>query len=222
MKIINSATLLSFLSNYLPPNPIIIEAGAFNGVDTKKMSSFWPQGTIHAFEPVPEIFEQLKKETSPYTNIECYPYAISNHTGKATFYVAQHPKRPQAICQAGTLHKPKDRLNASPITYPSTIEVATITLSDWAQSHNVGHADFIWLDMQGHELAALQASPDFIQKAALIYLEVNFISAYENQPTESEINTWLESQGFTPIARDFDEKTTRFFGNIVYQRTTIK
>jgi hypothetical protein len=73
--------------------------------------------------------------------------------------------------------------------------------------------------MQGHELAVLQASPDLIKKAALIYLEVNFIPAYESQPTQSEINTWMESQGFTAIARDFDEKTTRFFGNIVYQRT---
>lgn len=217
MKVINQHTLLTFLSDYLPANPVIIEAGAFNGIDTKKMAAFWPQGTIHAFEPVPEIFDALMRETEVYPNVKRYPFALSTTTGNALFYVAQHPKKPQAICQAGTLHKPKDRLLASPITYPHTITVKTLTLTDWAQAHAISQVDFIWLDMQGHELPVLQASSTFIKKASIIYLEVNFIAAYENQATAQEINAWMEDNGFTAIARDFADNPNRFFGNIIYR-----
>lgn len=218
MKIINSGNILSFLSDHLPAKPLIIEAGSFNGTDTKKMSLFWPDSTIHAFEPVPEIFKQLLKETVSYPNISCYPLALSNRTGPALFYVAQHPKKPGAPCQAGSLHKPKDRLKESIITYPSTIEVETISLWQWAKIHNISHADLIWLDMQGHELAVLKESVEFIRKATLIYVEVNFIAAYDLQPTPDEIDQWLEKQGFIAIARDFNQKPHHFFGNVVYKR----
>lgn len=217
MKILNSYNVLSFLSEHLPLNPIIIEAGAFNGLDTKKMATLWPQGTIHAFEPVPEIFQQLVKETSDYSTIRHYPLALSNNTGSAEFFVAKHPKRPQAICQAGSLHRPTGRLKMSPITYPHSIAVNTITLQDWANLHAVDSVDFMWLDMQGHELPALQASPAFVKKTSLILLEVNFIDAYENQPSYLQIHTWMESQGFIALAKDFDDKPHRFFGNIIYK-----
>lgn len=50
-----------YIAQFLPPNPIIIEAGAHIGRDTKKMARQWPNAHIHAFEPVPALFEILKK-----------------------------------------------------------------------------------------------------------------------------------------------------------------
>jgi len=46
---------VDIVAPYLPANPVIIEAGAFNGSDTIKLAKKWPQATIHAFEPVPAI-----------------------------------------------------------------------------------------------------------------------------------------------------------------------
>ena len=63
MELFKKNNLLPLISPLLPNNPIVVEAGAFNGADTKEISQFWPQGTIHAFEPVPEIFTKL-----PLTN----------------------------------------------------------------------------------------------------------------------------------------------------------
>lgn len=216
--IINQKNLFELLKRNLPANPIIIEAGAFNGNDTKKLSLHWPQGIIHAFEPVPEIFAELKKQTEAIPNIARYPLALSNQSGPATFYVAEHPKKPQAICQAGSLLKPKDRLEKSPIFYPKTIVVPTITLDEWAQHHQIKNADFLWLDLQGHELAALQGASSLLETTQLVYVEINFIEAYYNQPTAHTINDWLEAKGFHPVAKDFEDEQKWFFGNILYQR----
>ena len=35
---------LSYIAQFLPQNPIIIEAGAHRGTDTIAMSRHWPQG----------------------------------------------------------------------------------------------------------------------------------------------------------------------------------
>lgn len=218
MITITTENLFLLLKNNLPENPIIVEAGAFNGCHTKKLSSWWPNATIHAFEPVPAIFNELRTTTALYPHIHCYNSGLSTTTGKACFYVAHNPKKPNKICSAGSLLKPKDRLLKSPIIYPSTIIVDTITLDQWAQAHAVTHIDFLWLDIQGHELATLQASPNIFSTITLIYLEINFIEAYEGQESYETTQKWFIEQGFEPIAQDFDQTHTWFFGNILYKR----
>ena len=217
---ITKQTLLPLLQKYLPSNPVIIEAGAFNGSDTQRLSAYWPQGTVHAFEPVPEIFQQLQSNTRHLANVHSYPLALSSSTGTATFYVSQHPDRPEKPFQAGSLLAPKERLKHSPATYPSTIEVNTITLDAWAQQHGITHIDCMWLDMQGNELAVLKTAPRMLATAHAIYTEVEFIEAYQGQPLYPDIKAWLEKQGFTMIARDFSDNPTWFFGNALFVRNT--
>ena len=217
MIIINSHTLLPLLAAHLPQNAIIVEAGAFIGKDTKRLSLLFPQGAIHAFEPVPEIYAQLCRQTQEYSNIKRYPYALSNKRETAIFHVAQHPHRPDKVCQAGSLLAPQERLTRSPIYYPITINVPTLTLDQWAHETNTKKVDFLWLDLQGHELAVLQASPSILSTVSLIYLEVNFIQAYKDQPSKRVIDSWLASQGFYPLAQDFQNETDWFYGNVLYK-----
>jgi FkbM family methyltransferase len=209
---------VDLFKHYLPNNPIIVEAGAFKGNDTLQLAKHFPAGTVHAFEPVPAIFGQLRSATQAVPNIITYNYALSTHTGSTIFYVAQNPKRPDVVCQAGSLCQPKERLIHSPITYPTTIEVATITLDAWAQHYQYNRIDFLWLDTQGHELAIMQASPHILAQVKLIYLEVHFIEAYQEQPPYSYVHAWLEKQGFTCIGKDFENEHTWFFGNALYAR----
>lgn len=211
--------IFPILEKYLPSDSVIIEAGAFDGKDTKKLSAFFPNATIHAFEPVPEIFDKLTSQTSANTNVHRYQVALSNKTGSISFYIAQNPKKPGKICQAGTIMVPKERLQKSPIIYPKTITVSTTTLDDWAEQNHIKRVDFLWLDLQGHELAVLKAATDLIKGVSIIFLEVNFIEAYQDQPSPQEIDEWLKNKGFEALARDFEDENQWFFGAILYRRT---
>ncbi len=210
--------IFPILKEYLPANSIIVEAGSFDGRDTKKLSALLPNATIHAFEPVPEIYEKLIAETASLSNVHCYHVALSNTTQTATFYVAENPRKPGKICQAGTLMPPKERLSKSPIIYPKTIQVSTLSLAEWAFQNNINKVDFMWLDLQGHELAVLKGSGTLLKATTLIFLEVNFIKAYEDQPSAQEVDEWLKNQGFEPVARDFEDQNQWFFGAILYKR----
>lgn len=218
MIILKTPQILPFIAQYLPENPIIIEAGAFNGNDTKKLSSFWPQATIYAFEPVPEIFALLQEATKNLANVQCCPYALSNQNGDATFYVAHKPNHPERVHPGGSLLKPKERLNWSNAVYDKTISVPTLTLDTWAQQQGIKHIDFLWLDMQGNELAVMQTAPEILATVRVIFTEVEFVHAYEQSPLYPEVEQWLNTQGFKAVARDFETTTKWFFGNMIFVR----
>jgi FkbM family methyltransferase len=216
--IIAKKDLLAHLKTLLPENPTILEAGAFDGKDTWRLSTTWPAGTIHSFEPVPEIFELLQQNTKDCNNVARYPLALSDTNGFQEFYVAEHPKKPGKPCQAGTLKKPLERLTWSPIRYPKTLMVPTITLDTWAQQQKISQIDFAWLDLQGNELTVLKGSPAFTQNIKIILMEVNFINAYEGQSSYANTLSWLKSQGFQVIGQDFADTDSWFFGNILISR----
>lgn len=215
-------TLFTQLHTYLPENPIIVEAGAFNGGDTKKLSAQWPKGTVYAFEPVPAIFKELEKTTAHLPNVIRYPFALSDTTGTATFHMAHNPQKQSPIHQAGSLLAPKERLSWSPVRYTSTIEVATITLEDWVTKNGISVIDFMWLDAQGHELAIIKSAGHYVHKIRAIYTEVSFVRAYENGNSHKEIEAWLLNQGFYEAGRDFTNTTSWFYGNVLYVNKNFK
>ena len=180
------------------------------------MAQRWPQGTIHAFEPVPEIYERLLKNTTKHTNIAYHPYALSNKNGTELFYVSERPTKPGIASQAGSLHAPKERLTKSPLIFPRTMMVNTITLPTWAAQNDITHIDLLWLDTQGHELAILQAAEQFLPHIRVILAEVSFIESYHNQPLYNDVVQWMTQHGFEHIGCDFADQTKTFFGNALF------
>jgi FkbM family methyltransferase len=218
MIIFNSHKTIATIQQFLPDNPTIVEAGAFDGNDTRKMALQWPQGTVHAFEPVSEIYERLVKNTSMLSNVHRYPLALSDHTGTAEFYISEKPTKPGIASQAGSLHKPKERLSRSPIIFPRMATVQTIMLDQWADENEVNTIDLLWLDTQGHELAILQAAPKMIHNIKVVLAEVSFIESYEGQPLLEDVVAWMSEYGFEEVGRDFADTTQSFFGNALFIR----
>lgn len=210
--------VLRTVAPYLPEDPVIVEGGSFTGHDTLRINSAWPRGKVHAFEPVPALFEQLQKNCIHAPNVQCYQQALSDSTGNTSFYVAHKPNKLDMPTQAGSLLKPKERLKHSPIVFNETIQVSTITLDAWAQEHGISKIDFLWLDVQGAELPILKASKKILPTVKAIYTEVEFIEAYESQALYQDVKLWLTQQGFTMIARDFEEQPRWFFGNALFVR----
>lgn len=218
MKQFKHHQIIDLVKQFLPSNPVVVEAGAFDGTDTKKMSLTWPSGIIHAFEPVPQNFQLLHDNTVIFNNIRCYPLALSDASGYATFFTAVNPSKPEKPCQAGSLLAPKERLTHSPMVYQQTIQVPAVTLDAWAQQNDVDRIDFLWLDLQGHELSVIKSSPHIIATVRVLYTEVHFIEAYEGQSSYNELKNYLESIGFVMVGRDFTEPPTWFFGNALFVR----
>ena|SRR5579872_2648159 len=218
MLVLKKHEILALAKTLLKNNPVIVEAGAFDGRDTRLLSETWPAATIHAFEPVPEIYALLQKNTQDLPNVHTYPVGLSDATGNALFYVSEKPSKPGKPFQAGSLLKPKERLKVSDVTYAKTMQVPVITLDDWGKQHGIDHVDFLWLDLQGMELNVIKASPKTISTAQAIYTEVEFIEAYEGQYLVDDVIAWMNDHGFQEVARDFADQKSWFFGNVLFSK----
>jgi len=207
-----------FIASLLPTNPIVVEAGAFNGSDTHKMSRLWPHGTIHAFEPVPKIFKHLKKRFMRTSNVRCYPYALGNITGESSMHVSYSQYQPYQPFASSSLLSPKEHLKKYPhITFPETIAVKVFTLDDWAAQEGILNIDLLWLDMQGMELDMLKASPNMLRTVKVIYMEVSHQEMYEGAPLYNEVKEWLEAHNFSAIMQD----ASGIMNNVLFVRQDI-
>jgi FkbM family methyltransferase len=181
-----------FIRHFLPANPVIIDAGAHRGDDSIEFARLIPSAEIHAFEPVPAIFDSLKAAAAEYKQIRCYKVALSNSTGHQEMHVSSGGSD-----ASSSLLAPVDHLKDHPDTFfNEKIVVNTVTLDEWAVEQKIEKIDFLWLDMQGFELNVLKASSQAFQRVSAVHMEVSTKQTYENVPQYSEIRSWMESRGF--------------------------
>lgn len=201
---------LSYMKNFLPENPTIVEAGAHKGKDTIKLSKTWPKGFIHAFEPVPELYTQLLKATKKRQNVTCYPLALSDNSGKSRIFISG------GISDgSSSLLKPQEHINIFPdVTFDEFIDVETITLDEWAQKNSIQKIDLLWLDLQGMELNVLKSGTDVLKNVKALYTEVSLVETYKNAPLYTEFRQWLEEKGFKAQR----EEITGLMGNVLFVR----
>lgn len=131
-----------------------IDIGAHKGEVLDIMLQFAPEGTHHAFEPIPHMFSELKEKYSERKNIHIYDYALSNETGATTFnYVISNPS------YSGLVKRKYDRENEE----DTTIEVRTELLDNVLP--DTYKPDLIKIDVEGGELLVLEGAQKIIKEA---------------------------------------------------------
>lgn len=200
----------SFIAQFLPENPIIVEAGAHKGKDTTEMSNLWPDAVIHAFEPT-EIYEQLVQNTSAYPNIHTYNIALDSISSQKKMYAAIGK-----YTQLSSLHKPSEYFTKNPKFKFEEITVNTITLDEWAEQNDISQIDLLWLDAQGAELSIIEGATKILQKTKVLFVEANTIERYENSVLYNELKKWLLAHNFIEIAKDEEVLNNRF--NVLFMK----
>ena len=200
------------MAAHLPAAPVIVEAGAHIGADTWAMSRRWPQGHIHAFEPVPGLYAELQRAVTGCRNVSTYPLAL----GAANDIMTMHVSAGRGSGSSSLL-APKAHLDVHrDVAFTHQIEVPVLTLDAWATVYGVARVDALWLDLQGAEYAVLQAAPRTLATVQLIVTEFARIELYAGQVLWEALAGWLASQGFRVVAEMDDGQA----GNAVLVRAT--
>ncbi|MGF1924716.1 MAG: FkbM family methyltransferase [Bacteroidia bacterium] len=200
---------------YLPKNPVIIDCGAHIGADSIELSKIFPNAQIHSFEPVPGVFEQLSRGASSYKNIFRHQLALSNENKKSKMFVSS-----MGSDGSSSLLPPKTHLEDHPnVLFEEVIEINAKTLDTWAKENNITHVDLLWLDMQGFEYQALEASPKILATVKVIHTEVSIKETYEGVLMYSSFKKWLQEQGFEAVKEVIPEGTD--MGNVVFVRSKV-
>lgn len=209
--IINSPTEIEFeLKSFLNlQDPVVIfDIGACTGEDSVRYAKLFPNANVYSFEPREDNIEIMNGLLKDYglKNITVVPVALSENKGIAKFYLSSgNPQNHEEDWDHGnkssSLLPPSKHMKEyfSWLEFNSFIEVETDTLEDYCARNNIFKIDLIHMDVQGAELSVLEGAKSILDSIKLIWLEVENVTLYENQPLRWDIEIFMKENNFLKI-----------------------
>jgi FkbM family methyltransferase len=171
------------------PKGVFVDIGAHDGItfsNTKFFEELGWEGIC--IEPIPEVFEKLKKNRSSI----CVQGCISNKSGMGRFLrIKGHPEMLSGLIDyydPNHLGRALTEVHSSPENSCEVIPVECFLLNDILEKNSYFHVDYLSLDTEGGELDILQ-SIDF-EKFDIEIVEV------ENNFGESKIRSFMASKNY--------------------------
>jgi FkbM family methyltransferase len=173
---------------------VVFDVGANAGQSIERYRALSPGCRIHAFEPIPDLFEKLKGKFGADPELFLHPVALAETASDLPFYVTCRP-------EMSSLLKPEPWLaEISPDRkYDfSTIDVQVDTLDAICDALSVEFIHILKIDVQGAELRVLKGGGRMLakKKIGLIYLEVNMAETYVEQMQMSDLLNFLTPLGY--------------------------
>lgn len=162
------------------------DIGAYDGVTGSNTLYFekWRGWTGVMVEPV----AAFRKTAEEVRTTPCMPYAVSDQAGEASFMAVTEGYTQMSGLMSSYDTSLLDRVRADPRHREEMITVETRTIAGILQEAGLSEVDFISLDIEGGELAALDAFPfaDFLVQSWAI----------ENNTSGPEIANLMRSKGY--------------------------
>jgi FkbM family methyltransferase len=146
---------------------------------------------VTGFEPQPEALAELRRRAGPHERY--LPYAVGD--GR------RHSLQLTATSGFASLLEPDERQLALLIDFPRLAEVTGRVPVDTKRLDTIDEidrVDLLKIDIQGSELAVLQAGRQKLAGALAVQTEVGFHRLYCDQPTFADVDLELRGQGFVP------------------------
>lgn len=173
---------------------VVYDIGAAKGVVSRLLAKLPNISEIHAFEPIPETFEQLVSAVKPYPNIHCHNLALGDEKIDKEMYIASNSDS-SSLLQMLSLHKNEfDNISISKKT-----TVNCVRLDDFVKENKLPLPNIIKIDVQGFEKNVLKGGESTIKKANYCVLEMSFYALYEDSPIFDDIYCLMKELGFQLI-----------------------
>ena len=154
---------IDWARDYLPANGIVIDSGANIGQMLLYLAGFVSRGRVLAYEPHPEARTWLEEclRRNPEIPVRVFPLALGSEA--ANLYLAPR----------GT---PELHGAWSQVMESAGIPIRVVRLQDELAQLDVKTVDLWKLDVEGHELAALEGAEPLLRDHAIraIYAELGF------------------------------------------------
>jgi FkbM family methyltransferase len=143
---------------------LAVDIGANVGDFTAELRRRNPELEIHAFEPSGVNLEKLKVRFSHDPRVIVCSKAVSNSTGGATLY--------SNASGSGLSSLTRRRLDHLDIAFDVMEKVTTVRFEDyWEEKLGKRCIDIVKMDIEGHELEALQGFGDAMRSVRVLQFE---------------------------------------------------
>ena len=201
----------------IPKDATIVEAGTYDGGDTRFFGHYFRKGKIYGFEPVEELYARSITNTSQYKNVFIEKKALGERNEKKSIYVSNVSGQTSA---SSSLRAPKQHLTFHEnVKFSEKQEVEVVNLDSWCDENKISKLDFMWLDVQGSEYDITKSSPKIISNTKYLYCEVSLMEMYEGTILYDKFKDNMKQIGFDVV---FEELTWKDMGNVLFENTAYK
>lgn len=163
------AAITSIFKRIVGPGDICLDIGANIGWYTTLFQKLIGEnGQVHAFEPVPPVFETLKRNTqlnSPPHNIKLNNFALGNEEKQVDLHVFSALPSGHASISAFD-HSDFE-------VFPSLMR----PLDTYISENGLGNVDFVKIDVEGAELMVLEGASKLFEQGRLPVFEIEMALA---------------------------------------------
>ncbi len=170
----------------------VVDGGAYRGDFSLQAADSFPAATVYAFEPLKSSFELLTRNTETVHRIKPINRALGAANGNAVFYTNASPLTNSLSKSTSDAMRYFQGFNDP----KGTENVEVVSLKDFLSQENITGIGILKLDLQGHELQAIQGLGDMLSSVKLIYAEVEFLRLYEGTSLFSEVEMYLREREF--------------------------
>jgi FkbM family methyltransferase len=144
-----------------------------------------PGGSVHAFEPVPENFDELMSNVGLNRLPQVRPVrcGLSDRKEVTTLYAATNGNSGMAS------------LGRRP-GVEREVSVELTTLDEYCEAEKITRVDFLKLDVEGAELPVLQGGRGMLKQAPMILFEVTEQTARVFGRSTVDVKAYLSEMGF--------------------------
>jgi FkbM family methyltransferase len=164
--------LVAFIGSRLHAGAVAFDVGAHIGLVAVQLALAKPKATIHAFEPSPENAAALHRNIvlNRLANVLVCPVAVSERAGIARLAIRSEGSNWHRIGEGG-----------------AGIDVAAVTLDEYADEQRIERVDVLKLDVEGHEPSVVKGARSLLLsgRVGAIILEEN--DAFDSSDGVSEL-----------------------------------
>ena len=150
-------------------------------------------------EPIPEVFERLRRNISGYPGQRAYQALITDADGKPyEFHIANNDGESSSIFDLA------DHRDVWPdVSYERRITLKGITLASFLDRHAIDVAGFdtLVMDTQGSELLVLTGAQSILHRIEQVWTEAADFEAYRDGARLEDIGDFLSARGFREVHR---------------------
>lgn len=186
---------LRFMREHLRDARVVFDGGANAGDWTGAALAIRPQASYHCFEPSPATFARLAARSFP-PNVIRNDFGLGDRAAEARLYLFSQTSGANSLYErVGT----QDTQKASEIVRLDTIDA-------YCERNGIAAVDFVKLDLEGHEVAALRGAARMLRERRIAVIQFEYGGTYIDARTHlRDVYELVESFGGYTIAKLFPD-----------------